>query len=207
MYSLLTFTHVNNPLPYYRRNSDLWEKAVQTLGGRDALGFDLGDADRLVVLKDVLAAVEAKKQLCMQKRWKYTKHNGDVIVLRDIFEKIVTWVDKFKDVGNAIMQYDPIHASLPWAGIRFLLQVAVNDSQTFGAMAEGVEFVSNLITRHVIIEHLYLQRPSAAKHQLEQAIIKLYTAVLEYLLKAKRFYSQSTAGTIPLFLSLSSITR
>jgi hypothetical protein len=29
----------------------------------------------------------------------------------------------FKQVGDVAVQYDPAHAALPWAGIRFLLQV------------------------------------------------------------------------------------
>ena len=44
--------------------------------------------------------------------------------MRDIFEKIIVWVDKFKALGDVAVQYDPAHASLPWAGVRFLLQVS-----------------------------------------------------------------------------------
>lgn len=33
-------------------------------------------------------------------------------------------MNKFKDVGDAIMQYDPGHAALPWAGIRMILQAS-----------------------------------------------------------------------------------
>jgi hypothetical protein len=77
----------------------------------------------------------------------------------------------------------------------------VNDSQTFGAMVDGIELVSNLITRYTIFETLYL-RPTIVcenedelKGQLTQAIIKLYIAVLKYLSKARRYYSRRTAGT------------
>jgi hypothetical protein len=73
--------------------------------------------------------------------------------------------------------------------------VTANDSQTFGAMAEGVELVSNLITRYTIVEKLYLQRPSAAKDQLTQAILRLYSTVLIYLSKAKSYYQRNTFGT------------
>jgi hypothetical protein len=72
------------------------------------------------------------------------------------------------------------------------LQVTVNDSQTFGAMAEGIELVSNLITRYTIAEHLYLRRPSAVQNQLVQAIVKLYSTVLTYLSKARSYYERST---------------
>ena len=72
--------------------------------------------------------------------------------------------------------------------------MTVNDSQTFGAMAEGVELVSNLITRYTIVERLYLQKPSSAKDQLTQAILRLYSAVLIYLSKAKSYYQRNTFG-------------
>jgi hypothetical protein len=34
------------------------------------------------------------------------------------------WVDKFKTIGDNAIQYDPAHAALPWAGVRFILQVS-----------------------------------------------------------------------------------
>lgn len=45
------------------------------------------------------------------------------IILRDVAGKIVFWLNKFKDVGDATVNFAPVHAGLPWAGIRFLLQV------------------------------------------------------------------------------------
>ena len=72
----------------------------------------------------------------------------------------------------------------------------MNDSQTFGVMAEGIELVSNLITRYTIVECLYLRKPSMAKSQLTQALLEVYSAVLVYLSNAKRFYERSTPGTI-----------
>lgn len=48
-----------------------------------------------------------------------------MINLRDRAEKILEWVDKFKQVGDIAIQYDQAHAALPWAGIRFILQVCL----------------------------------------------------------------------------------
>jgi hypothetical protein len=85
--------------------------------------------------------------------------------------------------------------------------VTVNDSQTFGGMVDGIELVSNLITRCTIFETLYLQpkivceNEDELKEQLMQALIKLYIAVLKYLSKARRYYGHGTAGTPLLFLN------
>lgn len=56
-------------------------------------------------------------------RLKYKRSNGDSVHLYDVFEKIVKWVEKIKEVGDVAEQYDPGHAALAWAAIRFLLQV------------------------------------------------------------------------------------
>jgi len=56
------------------------------------------------------------------------------------------------------MQYDPGHAALPWAAIRFFLQVTVNDVQIYGTMLQSIELISNLLARCAIMERLYLQR-------------------------------------------------
>jgi hypothetical protein len=178
--------------------------ALKALPIEDANKLNSTNADQLLILKEVTAIVESKKQNCLQRRWKYVNSKGNVVKLRDLFEKIATWMNKFKEIGDVAVQFDPVHASLPWAGVRFLLQVAVNDAQTFGAMAEGVEFISNRITRYAIIEELYMRQDSTARHHLKQAIIKLYTAILQYLFKAKHYYERSTAGTI-ISLTISSV--
>jgi len=55
-------------------------------------------------------------------RWKLKKGNKEVII-RDQLEKVVLWVEIFKEVGDNAIQCDPAHAALPWAGVRFFLQV------------------------------------------------------------------------------------
>jgi hypothetical protein len=73
-------------------------------------------------------------------------------------------------------------------------QVAVNHSETYGAMVEGVEMVSRLVARYAKVEELYLQGVSAQREQLEQCIIELYVAILIYLLRAREYYNRTTAG-------------
>lgn len=71
----------------------------------------------------------------------------------------------------------------------------MNDAETFGSMAEGLEHVSNLITRYAIFENLYLHVDSAVEDQLADAIVRLYTAILTYLSKASRYYHLNTGGS------------
>lgn len=45
------------------------------------------------------------------------------IDVQDIADKVVGWITKFMKVGDIAVQYDPVHAALPWAGVRFILLV------------------------------------------------------------------------------------
>lgn len=87
----------------------------------------------------MLKEIEAKRDLAIRKKWKFKKSNGDVIVVRDVLEKISRWIYRFKETGDVIAQYDPVHLSLPWAAFRFLLQIAVSEVQVFGAMTDDCE--------------------------------------------------------------------
>jgi hypothetical protein len=42
---------------------------------------------------------------------------------RKCFDKIIQWLDKFKGIGDVVSSFDPVHAALPWAAFRFVLQV------------------------------------------------------------------------------------
>lgn len=92
------------------------------MSNEDKKNISFDYEDKLAILKDVLAAIDNKKRLCIEKQWKYK--NGDrEVVIRDQLEKVAVWVNKFKETGDVAVQYDPGHASLPWAAVRFILQV------------------------------------------------------------------------------------
>lgn len=99
-----------------------WQVAFNNLHPDLRASLVAAKDDRLDVVSSVLDEAERQKKRCLQKRWKI-RVRGKVIILRDVFDKIVSWVNDFKAVGDIAMQFDPTAASLPWAGVRFLLQV------------------------------------------------------------------------------------
>lgn len=84
-----------------------------------------------------------------------------IISRQRLVDKIAVWVGKFINVREVTVQYDPTHTALPWAAVRFLLQITLNDAQTFGGIAEGVETVSRLISRYAIFEAACYLQPSS----------------------------------------------
>jgi len=99
-------------------------------------------------------------------------------------------------IVNFVAQLDSVHLALPWAAIKFFLQISKGDSERLGAVYDGMEMITNLIGRYAIFEELYLRDVSKASELLKQAIVKLYASMLTYLAEAKRYYGQNTASRL-----------
>lgn len=76
----------------------------------------------------MLVLARESERTSQEKEWKWKNRKGEFIVIRDVFGKTITWIEKIKGIGDTIVQYDPGHAALPWAAARLLLQVSVSVS-------------------------------------------------------------------------------
>ncbi|MCJ1387016.1 hypothetical protein MMC17_010145 [Xylographa soralifera] len=165
---------------------DLWQRALATLDDDLKASLDFKNSTKRDFLEKTLKTVEEKRQLCLRKRWKF-KRNGKEVVVRDILEKIIRWLDHFKAIGDVAAQYEPAHAALPWAG------VAVSDTQVSSTAVSGLETVAHLITRYAIFEHVHIQRNTAASAELEPLVTGLYAELLTFLARAKKYFQTPTA--------------
>ena len=113
-----------SPLP------DLWAEALQKLSDKERgtiqheASSHSGSLQQppLDMIDDLCPLTERKRAECENGRWK-VEYNGQQVILRDVAEKVVVWLNKFKEVGDVAVNFDPVHAALPWAGVRVLLQV------------------------------------------------------------------------------------
>ena len=78
--------------------------------------------DKLQTLQDILERVVQAKETSMAKRLNLTWGDKEINV-RETADRLVGWVTKFKEEGDIAVQYNPVHAALPWAGVRFILLV------------------------------------------------------------------------------------
>lgn len=85
--------------------------------------FSLAVFDAPNYLENLLEDAKKQKRECDEKKWTFD-FRGKVIELRELADKVIDWLEKFKAVGDVIVQFDPIHAALPWGAVRFLLQVS-----------------------------------------------------------------------------------
>ncbi len=60
-------------------------------------------------------------------------------------------------------------------------------------MMEAAELIAHTVDRYALFEVLYLRTQSAAAIRLKESLTMLYTVVLKYLAKAKRYFEENTA--------------
>lgn len=172
----------------------LWYQAFSSLSADLKTALGQAATHKRDILAAALEAAENRKATSLRKRWKFKRSNGEVVIIRDVLEKIAKWIDSFKAVGDAAVQFDASNASLPWAAVRLLLQATVNDVQQYGTMVQDLEVMSRIIARYKEFENLHLGRDQSAEPALETALTVLYTEVLTHLAQTIAFFSQSTAG-------------
>jgi hypothetical protein len=132
-------------------------------------------------LQSALQAAEDKKELCISKRWTL-KIGSRTISPREKAEKIVELLDKFKRIGDIASGADPVHFGLPWAGVSFLLQVAVNGKQQMDAVLSGVATALSMQrTLNVYLDFCNTLAPESATGNLTTALVETHAAVLGFL--------------------------
>jgi hypothetical protein len=106
----------------------LWEEAFKGLSPKDAAAIahseDLQQTPegKRAILTQLLEKVEGKRAEWEDKRWRcYRK--GEVVIVIDVWNKVTRWTTGMIAIVDTVVQYDPVHAALPWAGVKLILHV------------------------------------------------------------------------------------
>lgn len=173
-------------------SNELWAHAISNLEGVFPKDINFS-YDKSSILSDLKREVEEAQNKCDEKRLSYTRKSGEKVFLRNVLGKIIKWVNIFKETGDMAVQYDPGHAALPWALVRFLLQVAVADVEKYEFLVDNLEDVSRYMCRCKILERLY-GGDGELGEVFKASLVGLYGQLLLYLAKAKAYFAKRTIG-------------
>ncbi|KIX02675.1 uncharacterized protein Z518_08617 [Rhinocladiella mackenziei CBS 650.93] len=149
-----------------------------------------GDID--LVLKQSLAAAEEKQRYCLAKRWRFI-FAGREVVVKEVADKVVSWLNRFKDVGDIAASVDPVHAGLPWAGIRMLLEAAVSEANQMASLLVGCETALYMINRlKAYMDFLDGLPTTLTRTNFETSATELYARILQFLAQAIQIYQSTT---------------
>ncbi|ORY58533.1 uncharacterized protein BCR38DRAFT_489446 [Pseudomassariella vexata] len=175
---------------------DLWKIAVKQLPEEDKACLDVDCPDRRQIVARSLELTNNAKQRCERMAWRFKRKSGEVVIARDVLAKVARWIEHFKAVGDTIVQYDPAHAALPWAGVRFVLQICVDHFETHAFLLEAIPAIAQQICRCALMEELLMPSLSDAAEELKRALVKLYASILTYQARVKAYFQKSTTVQI-----------
>jgi hypothetical protein len=117
------------------------------------------------------------------------------VPMRGILAGVVKALEKFKDVGSAAASLDPTYARIPVAAICVLLPLALNLPNQEDAMKVGLDKIATIVTRYSAMEIAYTRQGDLSlSKNCEDAIVDLYTKILEYQAIAAAFLGKRTPG-------------
>ncbi|CAH0002507.1 unnamed protein product [Clonostachys byssicola] len=171
---------------------NLWKAAVDSVGDELKSQIDFKQESKIDTLGELLSVTEKAKKRLTDRAWSFKRSSGEKVIVRDVLGKVAKWVNLIKQVGDFAVQFDPGHAGVAWAGIRFMLTVAVGDLDTYKGMFETTADIAEYICRTAVLESLVKGKSSQAADELSRAIVKLYIAILTYLSRATAYCNQNT---------------
>ncbi|PYH49811.1 uncharacterized protein BP01DRAFT_6876 [Aspergillus saccharolyticus JOP 1030-1] len=173
----------------------LWQRAEEQLNAesRKLLLIDTRNATGSIedVLRKIVDEITIKYEeyqkggLTIRKRGA----TAERVDIRGSAKKVLVCVLQAQELIKAVAAFDPTgHASTAWSIVSFGLTLVKNDIDRRDAVLDAAEFLAKTLAYHTIIEHNYRKGniPSSAK--LDDALVEVYVAILQYtaeVLKAR----------------------
>ena len=71
-------------------------------------------------------------------------------------------------------------------------QLAINDTEKFGFVIEGMAEIAETIPRYAIYERISLLSESSAYTELRRALVRLYAEILVYISTARMYFEEKS---------------
>ncbi|GLA05581.1 hypothetical protein AnigIFM60653_006074 [Aspergillus niger] len=136
-------------------------------------------------LDEVVQTVKAQYEIRISRR-------GDS-QLRDAANKILTATLSCKEIISAIVAFDPTgHASSAWTVVSLGLTMTQNYRDQQMAWFQSSAILTDILARYAVIEKLYRDESSELNDKIEDAILRVYIAVLKYAAEGMKIYRSNT---------------
>ncbi|KAG5802409.1 hypothetical protein H9Q74_013589 [Fusarium xylarioides] len=191
------------------RKLDLWDKALQDLSksehDRDLVAIIKKFAENPIgengtangkpstiedLAKDIsermAQVIQDRQHGREQREWKVTIGHKEYSA-RGLVDKTVNILNKFVGVGDVAASFDPVHAALPWAAVRFVLVILTASSQIKSQIIFGLAKVTSLTLQCDTYRRIYMaadpsvQPPAEILDLLEKSIVQAYVKSLLFL--------------------------
>ncbi len=168
----------------------LWQQAWKAV--KQDIDWDLPEsmqhAENLST-KDEVQAVQREAQDRRHLSENNQRHIfGTKYTYRQVCDKVSSYAQRFELVGDLVAQGEPVYAALPWAAVRFIINCAVDESETYHNILDGTEIISGLVLQYPAIEQIYAKIDSESGNELRKSLLQLYKLILRFQLYSIRYF-------------------
>ncbi|KAI9852117.1 MAG: hypothetical protein M1824_002166 [Vezdaea acicularis] len=166
-----------------------WAKAVDLFNSRltkdDHKRIDLSNFQR-ASFPDLLSAATTAKDTAERERYPWTNN------IQNIFSQI----NRYAVAGDLIVQHHAEYTSLAWGAFRFLLLFTVAEGTTAAKLSGALRSTCQIIFRAEEYAKLFCAHSGSSTERvfqsLQENIIQLYAEILNFLVRATKFFEKHT---------------
>ncbi|KJK64202.1 NACHT domain protein [Aspergillus parasiticus SU-1] len=169
-------------------NADLWQRAFDELNGdlKGRLRQDEAMSPENAI-KEVIDRTKESFEAYQNGGLKFKKYDGKEVNVRDVAKKILNSAIHCSDIIKGIAAFDPSnHASSAWGIVSLGLTMAKNSVDQKEAAFKSSEFLSDILARYVILNGHRRKEKLPSSDGLDDAIVQVYKAILEYTAEVKK---------------------
>ncbi|OJD38638.1 ankyrin repeat domain-containing protein 17 [Diplodia corticola] len=167
-------------LPQY-----LWQHAINTTDQDVKEALNLAKISNRDVLPAVRISVDEKREEALWRFWRWEpphdRPDEGSIIVRDILEKTVCWIDAMHDDDTQLPQESQTAWHLVWSPFWFLLRRPVGDIQVFGRLVYDLEYAARLIVEYAILDVEKSDTFVETEELPKAALLSLYDGILRLL--------------------------
>ena len=164
--------------------SALWDQAYIEIQKSDhwLVFHEIIERKRIDKVTDPEAVAQTVREV---QKHAAASRNGRLRMVRDSCSKILDVLNHVKAVGDAVASLNP-YSSLAWSIVSFLIEASVRSREVESICWDELPQIVSLISRYQTVQDLYHAETSSTKAQkrLQDALIQLYTGILEYQITA-----------------------
>ena len=138
-----------------------------------------------MVVKKLTTLQEENKE----RQWSYTWHGKEVIVMERL-EKVLKVVDNYSKIVDSAVQSNPEVTALVWAGVRAIIQVALNHLEVIEGLEVAIAALVEKVSMCEFYAEMYYRVPLGPQSvkKLDSALPELYAAVIVFTAKARGYF-------------------
>ncbi|KAE8373008.1 hypothetical protein BDV26DRAFT_297356 [Aspergillus bertholletiae] len=139
------------------------------------------------VLEKIMNQTKEQYKQSKSDKIEASKRNDGKTGVSKASKNILIFTLQAQELIKAAASFDPTgYASTAWSVVSFGLTLIRNDMERRDSVMEASEFLAGILSYHTIIDNNYRSGNAQSSEGLEDALVEVYIAILQYTAEAKR---------------------